>query len=767
MAFDIVDRAAAGRIGRFQTAHGTVTTPTLMPVVNPNIDLVSPQEMRDRFGCEMVITNSYVIHKHDHLREQALSEGVHKVIDWDGPIMTDSGTFQMYVYGDVEVGPNEIVEFQKNMGVDVATCLDLFVTPDMTREEAEHAVATTLERTAAAARLMRGDGESPGIDPDGKSLINATVQGGLHADLRQACAAAYRDLPVEYHTIGGVVPVMERQMYPELVDIILNSQQYMRKDRPVHLFGAGHPLVFPLATALGCDLFDSSSYAKYAKDGRLMTPGGTVKVAELTEFPFSSRDLDKWTPAELNKALRNRPKKGIAQRGSESWEAERAIAMWNLDVCFTDMRRIRQAIRDGVLWELVEQRAACHPMLAAATRRLGEKGPQSWLEEREPTSGTKALRYTGGLTHRRPMFARIHERMQSRVTPIGETATAEADSSYAHAGEEKREAAMHKEPKNKPYGDALGAKLDPEQDHIVISGLGPVPLGLDEAYPFSQSHIPRLASLDPQHMGWVGTTKDAFLDAHDLMPGIPGPGLPGARLDRDFLQVLRTSDYQFGAGAGLALTGAWTPERVRDAVIARGDVASTTPEARIREFAGIDVTGASGSEEGTETESAAGLANISGSTGASDASHAHARPTPLVPLGETVARGDGFSTESSRATLKLRTVALGKDHVLSLRAGDGLWTLKVAGAKILHKALPAPANRVVVHADSVPFNRDGKSVFAQFVLDCDPALRPGDECLVVDEADNLLAVGRALLNREEMQDFQSGVAVKVREGIQA
>ncbi len=750
MAFDIVDRAAAGRIGRFGTAHGNVTTPTLMPVVNPNIDLVSPKEMRDRFGCEMVITNSYVIHKHDHLREQALAEGVHKVIDWDGPVMTDSGTFQMYVYGDVEVGPNEIVEFQKNMGVDVATCLDLFVTPDMTREEAEHAVATTLERTAAAAKLMRGDGTTPGIDPEGKSLINATVQGGLHADLRQACAAAYRDLPVEYHTIGGVVPVMERQMYPDLVDIILNSQQYMRKDRPVHLFGAGHPLVFPLATALGCDLFDSSSYAKYAKDGRIMTPGGTLKVAELTEFPFSSRDLDKWTPAELNKALRSRPKKGIAARGSESWEAERAIALWNLDVCFTDMRRIRQAIRDGMLWELVEQRAACHPMLAAATRRLGEPAAQKWLEEREPTSSIKALRYTGGLTHRRPMFRRIHERLQDRFVPIGTVAESDLDTHHAAAGEEKREAAMHKEPKNKPYGDALGAKLDPEQDHVVISGLGPVPLGLDEAYPFSQSHIPRLADLDPQHMGWVGSAKDGFLAAHDLMPGIPGPGLPGARLDRDFLQVLRTADYQFGAGAGLALTGAWSAERVREAVVTRGALVTTTPEERVRAFSGIDVTGQS-EAHADEPEAPAPAAP--------------GPQTPLVPLGETVSRSPDFSTESSKATLKLRTVALGADHVLSLRAGDGLWTLKVAGAKILHQALPSPANRVVVHADSVPFNRDGKSVFAQFVLDCDPALRPGDECLVVDEADNLLAVGRVLLNREEMQDFQSGAAVKVREGI--
>ncbi len=684
--FEITARAAAGRLGRFKTNHGDVTTPTLMPVINPNIDLVPAREMRDRFGCEMVITNSYVIHKYDDLREKALSDGVHSVIDWDGPVMTDSGTFQMYVYGDVEVGPEEIVQFQRDMGVDVATCLDLFVTPDMTREQAEHAVATTLERTKEAT-AHKGD-----------SLLNATVQGGLFMDLRQACAAAYRDLDVDYHTIGGVVPVMERQMYPELVDIILHSQQHLRKDRPVHLFGAGHPLVFPLATALGCDLFDSSSYAKYAKDGRIMHEGGTLHVEDLAEWPFASADLERWTPQELHKALKS---KGSMRDKGPRWEAQRAIALHNLDVCFADMRRIRQAIRDGVLWELVEQRATCHPLLAAATRKLGTPEMQAWLEAREPTSGGKALRYTGHLTHGRPMFHRIRRRMTERLSLLGEPVESMAETHWAKEGQEKVELAMHKEPANKPFSSHLGTAFDETQDHVVINGLGATPIGLDEAYPFAQSHVPRLDGLDRQHMGWVGDTKDAMLEAHDAMPGIPGPPMEG--LDLDFLQVLRTADWQFGLGAGVVLTGE-DPNNVRTAL-------------------------------------EAGTFNATG--------HAPA----------------GLRAERSKATGKMRTVHLDGEHILSLRAEDGLFTLKEAGAKRLHAALPAPANRVVVAADSVPFNREGKSVFAQFVVACDPELRPGDECLVVDEKDALVAVGRALLNAEEMADFGHGMAVKVRQGI--
>jgi 7-cyano-7-deazaguanine tRNA-ribosyltransferase len=98
MKFEIKKRDAAGRICQFTTKHGTVTTPNLMPVINPNKMLISPKEMKKLFGTEIVITNSYIIQKSNKLREKALENGVHKLIDFDGPVMTDSGTFQSYIY---------------------------------------------------------------------------------------------------------------------------------------------------------------------------------------------------------------------------------------------------------------------------------------------------------------------------------------------------------------------------------------------------------------------------------------------------------------------------------------------------------------------------------------------------------------------------------------------------------------------------------------------------------------------------------------------
>ena len=123
--FEVKARDGRARVGALSTAHGVVTTPTLLPVINPNLRTIEPREMWDRYGIEMLITNSYIIWKHERLRTHALEHGVHDLLNYPGAIMTDSGTFQAYVYGDVEVGVEEIVSFQRDIGVDVAVHVGL------------------------------------------------------------------------------------------------------------------------------------------------------------------------------------------------------------------------------------------------------------------------------------------------------------------------------------------------------------------------------------------------------------------------------------------------------------------------------------------------------------------------------------------------------------------------------------------------------------------------------------------------------------------
>ena len=128
--FEITDRDGWARLGKLHSSTHVLKTPCLLPVINPNIRTVEPREMWEKYGFEALITNSYVIWKHEQLKEKALTDGVHSLLDYPGVIMTDSGTFQNYVYGDVEVGVEEIVNFQREIGVDIATMLDVFGTPD-------------------------------------------------------------------------------------------------------------------------------------------------------------------------------------------------------------------------------------------------------------------------------------------------------------------------------------------------------------------------------------------------------------------------------------------------------------------------------------------------------------------------------------------------------------------------------------------------------------------------------------------------------------
>jgi len=512
-SFEILGRDGAGRLGRFKTKHGVVQTPTLLPVINPNLNFIPPSEMR-KFGAEMLITNSYIIWKRH--REQALAEGVHKLIGWDGPLMTDSGTFQMYMYGSVEVQPQEIVAFERDIGVDVGTILDIFSTPDRTHDQARTDLQETLVRARASAQIK------------GDMALACTVQGGIYPDLRAECAKAYQGMGADFYPIGGVVPIMEQQRYATLVDVIVAAKQNLDPSKPVHLFGAGHPLVFPLAALLGCDFFDSAAYAKYAKDGRMIFPDGTWRLEEITESWCACPVCSKHTPAELKKL--------------PAQERELRLAEHNLWVTFAELKHVREAMRQGTLWELAERRCRAHPTLAEAFKRI--VAHSEWIETQEPLSKGSAFFHLSPESSHRPEVRRYRERLLSRFDPKG------------------RDFLLLPEV-NKPYSMSYAPLLDRLARLPVVpavqSAFGPVPLVLDEMYPLAQSDVP--ATLDKEtredleaYLGTIETAKGVRVradltleEAERLLTPLETP------IDWDLERVRAVADYQFGEGAGDAL----------------------------------------------------------------------------------------------------------------------------------------------------------------------------------------------------------------------
>ncbi|MCK9406272.1 MAG: tRNA guanosine(15) transglycosylase TgtA [Methanothrix sp.] len=385
--FEILHKDLAGRIGRLSTLHGTVETPLLMPVVNPHLPLIPPEELAS-MGAEMIITNSYIINQDPDLREGAIEQGLHDLLGFPGPIMTDSGAFQLSVYGDIYVLPLEILDFQFSIKSDISVPLDIPTPPDVSRERAESELNITEERLQEAAALKRD------------ALLAGPVQGSTYPDLRERAGRFARELGFDLYPVGGVVPLMEAYRFRDLVDVVVSAKKGLGSGVPVHLFGAGHPMIFALAAAMGCDLFDSAAYALYAREGRYLTVQGTRKLEEMKHLPCSCPVCLKYTQQEL----------------MDSPQRSRELARHNLYVSLQEIKLVRQSIRDGSLWDLLETRCRSHPRMLDGLKRLASYG--DWLEGLDSASKSTFF-YLSPESASRPEVIR-HGRRIERISLKGE-----------------------------------------------------------------------------------------------------------------------------------------------------------------------------------------------------------------------------------------------------------------------------------------------------------------------------------------------------------
>lgn len=348
--FEVMARDAAGRRGVWSFGNHKVETPEIAVVVNPNKLTVPPEELKKTFGAGLIITNAYIVKKSRSF-EEIRSRGLHRFLGWGGPIYTDSGTYQMHSQGEADIAPEETIRLQAALGSDIITPLDMFTEPTDTRDVAINNVNETLHRVNMAQKIAGG-----------KELVGP-IQGGRFLDLRASASSSIARSSPGVFAIGGIVPLMEQYRYLELAKIVISCKKNLPANRPVHAFGAGHPMLFALLAACGIDLFDSAAYVLYAEDGRYMTVSGTLKVDELDVLPCECPVCSSHTARELDVNL---------------------LARHNLYVTFAELRAIKQAIADGRLWDLVRIRAMAHPALFSAYNYLlSEYG---FFEQKEPLS---------------------------------------------------------------------------------------------------------------------------------------------------------------------------------------------------------------------------------------------------------------------------------------------------------------------------------------------------------------------------------------------
>lgn len=280
------DPEGSARLGVFRTPHGDFTTPVFIPVgTQATVKAMSPEELRD-LGIQIVLCNAY----HLHLRpgEKVIKElgGLHRFMNWPGPILTDSGGYQVFSLAPLRriteqgvffrshldgtplfLGPEDAVQIQRDLGVDVAMCLDECIPYDVSRQYAEESTNRTMRW---ALRCKNSLDE----DPKGMSLFGI-VQGGLFPDLRRRSAQELVEIGFHGYAIGGLSVGESPAQRAEMVQMTL---EHLPHDAPRYLMGVGSPEELVKFVCMGVDMFDCVLPTRCGRNGLLFTRKGKLDI---------------------------------------------------------------------------------------------------------------------------------------------------------------------------------------------------------------------------------------------------------------------------------------------------------------------------------------------------------------------------------------------------------------------------------------------------------------------------------------------------------
>ena len=348
-----VDGSTRARLGRLTLPHGTVETPQFMPVgTNATVKALSPDDIRTT-GASIILSNTYHLYlRPGHERIERLG-GLHRFMDWDGPILTDSGGYQVISLGDLRVVDDDGVTFrshidgsvhrftpelavrvQEALGADVALAFDQPVFPSSPRA----VVADATERTHRwAERSLMAH-----TRPD--QAIFGISQGGLEPDLRAASTEYIASLPFDGICIGGLAGDETPEQREGALDVAVGL--LADDPRPRYLMGLGSPADLLEAVHRGVDLFDSVLPARVARNGQLWVPGGKLNIR-------NQRFLDDPAPVQEDcpcLACRRFSRAYLAHlfRARELL-GYRLATCHNLTFTLDFMARVRAAIRAGSL----------------------------------------------------------------------------------------------------------------------------------------------------------------------------------------------------------------------------------------------------------------------------------------------------------------------------------------------------------------------------------------------------------------------------------
>lgn len=305
--FDLLKTEGKARRGRFVCAHGEIQTPVFMNVgtqaaIKGGVSAFDLQEI----GCQVELSNTYHLHLRPGDEVIRTMGGLHQFMQWDGPILTDSGGFQVFSLSGLRkiseagvtfashidghrifMGPEESMHIQSNLGSDIAMAFDECVENpapyDYVKQSCERTLRWLLRCKAEHSKL---NALPDTVNP--KQMLFGINQGGTYADLRVAHMQETAKIDCDGYAIGGLAVGEKTQVMYDIIDAV---EPHMPKDKPRYLMGVGTPSNLIESVARGLDFFDCVMPARNARHGKLYTWEGSLNIKN-EKFKTDARPID-------------------------------------------------------------------------------------------------------------------------------------------------------------------------------------------------------------------------------------------------------------------------------------------------------------------------------------------------------------------------------------------------------------------------------------------------------------------------------------------
>ncbi len=345
------DKTSKARLGKIKTAHGEFDTPVFMPVGTLATVKTLSQEDLEKLDAGIILGNTYHLWLQPGMDIMEKAGGLHKFMNWNRPILTDSGGFQVFSLGEIRkieedgvyfkhhkngdslfLSPEKAIEIQNTIGADIMMSFDECPPYPATHEYMKKSV----ERTTRWA--LRG--KNAHKNPDTQSLFGI-VQGGSYPDLREMSAKALVDMDFPGYSIGGVSVGEPKEEMLKAIDYAI---PHLPKEKPRYLMGVGSPDLILEGVERGIDMFDCVLPTRIARHGTAMTSSGKVVIKNAlyaNDFTPLDEECDCYTCKTYTKAyIRHLFKAGETL-------GQRLVSLHNIHFLLNLMKQIRKSIKEN------------------------------------------------------------------------------------------------------------------------------------------------------------------------------------------------------------------------------------------------------------------------------------------------------------------------------------------------------------------------------------------------------------------------------------